>query len=161
MEQKYTISAFSQNSPGILHRITVIFTRRKLNIESLTVSETERKGVSRFTIVVKTSKEMLEKVAKQIRRIVEVTEVFFSANRQLIFKEVAFFRVKTDNGESRLKVEDLASRYDASVVHGGKSHLVIEKCGREDEIDALFLLLEPFGMEEFVRSGRIAIRKED
>jgi len=160
MEGNYTISAFSENSSGILHRITVLFTRRKMNIESLTVSETEKKGISRFTIVVKEHKDRVVQVAKQIRRIIEVTDVYVSENRELLFTEVAYFKIHCENIPVRLKMEELAHRYGAHLVHGDSDFLVFEKTGREDEINALFLLLEPFGMLEFIRSGRIAVRKE-
>lgn len=162
MEGKYTVSVFSENSPGILHRITVLFTRRKVNIESLTVSETEKKGISRYTIVVRASKDLVEKISKNIQRVIEVTEVFVSENRELVFAEIALFKVESrSEQQSRLKIEELAHRYGATVVYGAADYLVIEKAGQEDEIDSLFLLLEPFGILEFVRSGRIALRKQE
>jgi acetolactate synthase-1/3 small subunit len=155
----YTISVFTENSPGVLHRINTIFTRRSVNIESLTVSETEKKGVSRFTIVVRTTQDMVTKVAKQIDRIIEVLDTYVSENKDLIFKEIAFFRVKTDSPQKRMELEELAHRYGAMATYASDSGLVIEKTGSEDEINSLYLLLEPFGIEEFIRSGRIALRK--
>ena len=159
MEGKFTITAFTENSPGILHRITVMFTRRKINIESLTVSETERPGVSRFTIVVDSDRFTAEKIVRQIRRIVEARAVFLSENRDLVFKEIAFFKVAADNAEKRGEIEDLVHRYNALVTHIEPQFMVVEKTGREDEINSLFLLLEPLGIYEFVRSGRIAVAK--
>lgn len=157
MPQLFTISAFTENSPGVLHRLTVLFTRRKLNIESLTVSETEKKGISRFTIVVSSEPELITKVAKQINRIIEVVDVFVAENKDLIYKEVAFYRVATDTPQKRVEVEELAHRYGASVSYAADRFLVIEKSGAEEQINSLFLLLEPFGIKEFVRSGRIAL----
>lgn len=160
MEGNFTFMALSENSPGILHRVTTQFTRRAVNIESLTVSETERKGISRFTIVVKADRELAEKIARHLRRIIEVTEVFLCENRELIYKEASLIKVKSDDDrDTRLRIEELAHRYGAHVVFGGEGFLIVEKSGREEEIDSLFLLLEPFGILEFVRSGRIALQK--
>lgn len=161
MESLHTISVFTENSPGVLHRITVLFTRRKLNIESLTVSETERKGISRFTIVIKVDDEVLKKVLKQIERIVEVLEVSAKPNNDLLFAEIAFYRVQATTPDKRSQIEELSRRYNSTIVHLGESSLVIEKTGNEEEVNSLYLLLEPYGIKEFVRSGRIAINKED
>ena len=160
MDKLHTISVFTENSPGVLHRITVIFTRRKVNIESLTVSETERKGVSRFTIVVRSEEEIINKILQQIARIVEVLDVSARPNQDLLFKEIAFYRVAANNLEKRGQIEDISRRYDSKVVHLSENSLVIEKTGNEDEVNSLYLLLEPYGIREFVRSGRIAITKD-
>lgn len=161
MEGNFTFMALSENSPGILHRVTTQFTRRAVNIESLTVSETERKGVSRFTIVVKADRALAEKIARHLRRIIEVTNVYLCENRELIYREIGLIKVNSDDDrENRLRIEEIAHRYGAHVVFGGDGYLIVEKSGREEEIDSLFLLLEPFGIVEFVRSGRIALQKE-
>lgn len=160
MENTYTISAFTENSPGVLHRITVLFTRRKVNVESLTVSETETKGISRFTIVIKTNRETARKIAKQIKRIVELKKVFVAMNQHLLFKEIAFMKVRCESGEKRLEIEDRAHRYGASVVFADDTSVIVEKTGQEDEINSLLKLVEPFGVIEFIRSGRIAVLKD-
>lgn len=157
----HTISVFTENSPGVLHRLTVLFTRRKLNIETLTVSETERKGISRFTIVVKCEDDIIEKVTKQIARIIEVLDVSVHRNRDLIFKEIAFFKVAANIPEKRTEIDEIASRYGASMVHISAESFVLEKTGSEDEVCSLYRLLEPFGIQEFVRSGRIAITRDE
>lgn len=154
-----TITALTENSPGVLHRITAMLTRRKINIESLTVSETERHGISRFTIVVDAEEELVEKIVKQIARIIEVRQAYLSRNRELIFKELAFFRVRAPGGEQRRTIEEMAGRYGAAVAYVDPMTVVVEKTGQEDDINSLYLLLEPYGIEEFIRSGRIALRK--
>ena len=161
MASFFTLCAYTENSPGVLHRLTVLFTRRKVNIESLTVSETERKGISRFTIVVHTEPEIIEKVAKQINRVIEVVDVFVAENKDLIFKEIAFYRMETGTPQKRAEIEELAHRYGAAVTLAKDDYLVIEKTGPEEQIASLFLLLEPYGIKEFVRSGRIAILTRD
>lgn len=156
---KYTITTFSENTPGVLYRIADLFLRRKINIESLTVSETERHGIARFTIVVLCDKATIEKVVKQLYRIIEVIKVFEMEDKDLIFKEIAFIKVTTKNPDQRREVEELSSLSKAEVIQVGQDFLVIEKTGTEDQITNLYLLLKPFGIKEFIRSGRIAIVK--
>jgi acetolactate synthase small subunit len=115
-KQLYTISAFTDNSPGVLHRLVTTFTKRKVNIESLTVSETERHGVSRFTIVVMVDEDLIKTIVKQIDRIIEVREVYALLNEDLIFKEIALIRVNASNADDRVKVEEHAERYGARVI---------------------------------------------
>ncbi|NLF24550.1 MAG: acetolactate synthase small subunit [Deltaproteobacteria bacterium] len=159
MKKLYTISAFTENSPGVLHRITVMFTRRKINIESLTVSETEKEGTSRFTIVVKVEENLVRTIVKQINRIIEVKAVYAYLDEDLVFKEIAFIRVKSSTPEDRSRVEQHAHWYGAKVVYAEPGSLVLETTGTSDEIKSLLRLLEAHGVEEFIQSGRIAIAK--
>lgn len=155
----YTISAFTENSPGVLHRLVSTFTKRKVNIESLTVSETERRGISRFTIVVIVDEDLIKTIVKQIRRIIEVKEAFASSDEDLIYKEIAFMKVKTESGAERFKVEKHAQRYGASVVYVDDDSMTLEVTGTSSEIRSLYCIMEQYGIEEFIQSGRIAIRK--
>jgi acetolactate synthase-1/3 small subunit len=157
MPRSFTISAFTENTPGVLQRLTILFTRRKVNIESLTVSETETKGISRFTIVVHTEPELIQKIAKQLNRIIEVVDIFVAENQDLLYREIAFFKVLTETAAKRAELEELAHRHGAVVTLAKDEYLVIEKTGTEEQISSLFLLLQAYGMKEFVRSGRIAI----
>jgi len=159
MKKLYTISAFTENSPGVLHRITVMFTRRKINIESLTVCETEKENTSRFTIVIKAEEDLVRTIVKQINRIIEVKAVYAYLDEDLIFKEIAFFRVKSETPEDRSRVEQHAHWYGAKVVYAEPGSLVLEATGTADEIKSLLRLLESHGVEEFIQSGRIAIAK--
>lgn len=156
---KYTVIAFAHNSPGVLYRIADLFLRRKVNIESLTVSETERDHISRFTIVVDNNKHLIEKIVKQLYRIIEVTKVFESEDKDLLFKEIAMVKVYAKDHKSRQEIEDLARLAKAEIVAVNKDFLVLEKGGSEEEIDSLVNLVKPFGIQEFIRSGRIAILK--
>lgn len=158
--KRYTITAFTENTPGVLYRIADLFLRRKINIDSLTVSETEKAGLSRFTIVVKTGYENIEKIMKQLYRIIEVVKVYESEDNSLIFKEIAFIKVSTKNANIRREVADVTSIAKGEIVYIGQDFVVIEKTGSEEEIDELLLLLRRYGIKEFVRSGRIAILKE-
>ncbi len=159
--KNYTIIVFTENKPGILYRIADLFLRRKINIESLTVSEVQTHGLSRFTIVVKTDKSTVEKLVKQFYKIIEVVKVFENTDEELIYKELSFVKVVTKGPEQRREVEDLTYLFNATVTHVGRDFLIVQKAGTEEEINSLYLLLKPFGIREFVRSGRIAVLKDD
>lgn len=156
----YTIIIFTENKPGVLYRIADLFLRRKINIESLTVSEIEKDSVSRFTIVVKVDSQTIEKITKQLYRIIEVVKIFETTDQDLVFKEISFIKVSTKNPDQRREVEDLVYLFRAKVNFVGSDYLIIEKSGSEEEIDSLYSLLKPFHIKEFVRSGRIAVLKD-
>jgi acetolactate synthase-1/3 small subunit len=159
----YTICIFTENTIGLLNRITIIFTRRRVNIESLTVSETERRGISRFTIVIKhESREDVEKLVRQIRKIVEVMAVFGYLNDEIVYNEIALFKISTPLGGKALDVESVNKKYKAWVVYWGLDYVVIEKTGAEPEIFEFFAYLrQQHEILEFVRSGRIAVGKTE
>ncbi|MBC3785115.1 acetolactate synthase small subunit [Spirosoma utsteinense] len=158
----YTICIFTENTIGLLNRITIIFTRRRINIESLTVSETERKGVSRFTIVIQhESREDVEKLVRQIRKIVEVMAVFGYLNDEIVFNEIALYKIATPLGAKSLDVETINKQYKAWVVYWGLDYVVIEKTGNNDDIFAFFEYLKQYEILEFVRSGRVAVGKTE
>ncbi len=157
----YTIIIFSENKPGVLNRISDLFLRRKINIDSLTVSEIEERGLSRFTIVVTLTKKLVDTIVKQLYKIVEVVKVFENKDNELIFKEIAFIKVSTKTPEQRREVEDVAYLFRARVTFVAHDFMVIEKTGTEEETNSLYSLLRPFGIREFVRSGRIAVLKEE
>ena len=139
----YTLCVFTENSIGLLNKITIIFTRRRINIESLTVSETERKGISRFTIVIQHDKrEEVEKLVRQIRKIVEVLAVFGYLNEDIVYNEIALFKIPTPLESKPLDIET-----------------IIQKTGTEREIFDFFRYIKPHGIIEFVRSGRVAVGK--
>lgn len=159
--QHYTIIIFTENKPGILYRIADVFLKRKINIESLTVSEIEAQGMSRFTVLVKGTKLTIEKITKQLYKIIEVVKVLETTDNELIFKEIALIKVSTKNPSKRQEVEDLVYLFQATIVYVGHTFLTIEKSGSEEEINSLYSLLKPFGIREYVRSGRIALIKEE
>jgi acetolactate synthase I/III small subunit len=160
IERLYTISAFTENSAGVLHRLTSVFTRRKINVDSLCVSETETKGVSRFTISIHGTLESIRKVVAQIARVIEVIHVEFHVDEELLYKEIAFIKVRVKSTDERTVIQEHVDKYGAIIAHVNTSFLVVEKTGSEAEVDSLFRLLEPFGVIEFVRSGRIAMVRD-
>ena len=158
----YTLSVFTFNSIGLLNRITIIFTRRRMNIESLTVCETERKGVSRFTIVIKhESRNEVEKLVRQIRKIVDVLAVFGYLDDEIVYNEIALFKIATPLGDPPLDIKAINLDWNSKVVHWGLDYVVIEKTGTEIEIEEFRSYLEPWEVLEYLKSGRVAVGKTE
>ncbi len=161
MTQEYTITAFSENSVGLLNRITIIFTRRRLNIESLTVSASSIRGIHKFTIVVKASREQVEKVTKQLEKLVEVLRAYFHTNSEIIHQEVALYKVNTSSLMIPSAVEEIVRHFRAHVLDVTTEYIVFEKTGYSTETQELFDYMDArFKVVQFTRSGRIAVTKD-
>jgi len=155
----YTVILFTQNLPGVLYRIADLFLRRKVNIESLTVSELEEMQMSRFTIVVKLDQATIEKLVKQLYRIIEVVKVYEKTDDELFYLDLILLKVSIETVAKREEVESLARLTHAVISYVDQDYLIIQKAGTEEEINHLFTVLKPFGIKEHVRSGRIAVFK--
>jgi acetolactate synthase I/III small subunit len=155
----YTIIIFTENKPGVLYRIADLFLKRKINVESLTVSEGDVHDMSRFTVVVKADNVVVEKVVKQLYKIIEVVKVLETTDAELLFREIALIKVTTKTADQRKEVENFTSLFNAKIVSVGTDYLTIEKSGSEEEINSLYARVKPFGIKEYVRSGRIALLK--
>lgn len=160
MEKEYTISAYTEHKIGLLHRITIIFTRRKLNIESITASESEVKGVYRFTIVIRTTPEQIRKVVKQIDKQIGVLKTFFLEDHEIVHQEIALYKVPTTAFANGNDVEKLIREHNAHILTVEPEYIIIEKAGHKQETQELFNKLKPYGILQFVRSGKIAITKD-
>lgn len=161
MIEQYTIVAFSENAIGLLNRITIIFTRRHVNIESLTVSESAIHGIHKFTIVVNTTKDMVAKVTKQIEKQVEVLKAFFFTNNELIYQEIALYKVGTEALLQSNMIETIVRQNNARIIEITPEYTVIEKTGHEYETSKMFVELKQFGVKQFARTGRIAISRSN
>jgi acetolactate synthase-1/3 small subunit len=155
----FTISILTENKSGMLNAVTIIFTRRKMNIEALNVSETEVEGVSRITILIKSSFHKAEQVVKQINKLVEVLGAFLYRDEEVYYQEIAMFKMETEAFLNDNTIERLVRNNGARILVIEKEHIIIEKTGHRKEIRELRDKLEPFGLLEYVRSGRIAISK--
>ncbi len=158
LEKTFTVSIFTENTIGMLNRITIIFTRRHLNIDSITASETEVKNVHRYTIVLRTTKEQIDKVLGQIEKLVEVLKAFAHEDKDVVHQEIALYKIRTSN-LSNADVEQVIRENYAKVLSVDPQFIVIEKTGHKSETQALFDKLKPFGVLEFARSGRVAVTK--
>src|SRR5690606_14718060 len=160
MENKnFTILVFTENHVGLLSRITLIFSRRHINIESITVSESEIKGIHRFTIVINSDEVQVQKLVKQIEKQVEVLKAFYHFNEDTIYQEIALYKIAVTSLVLDDNLELLIRTNHARILNISPEFIVIEKTGHEDETKALFEELQPFGVLEFVRSGRVSITK--
>jgi acetolactate synthase I/III small subunit len=160
MKQEYTISLFTEDHIGILGQVTIILTRRQINIESFTASESAVKGVYLLTIVVTTTSELIDKVAKQMEKLVDVLKVFVHTSDQIIYQEIALFKVPTKGMMSGNIIDSIVRTSYARILEVSPEFLVIEKTGSREEINELLSKLEPYGVLQFAKSGRVAITKQ-
>lgn len=158
-KKTYTISAFSENHIGLLNRITIIFTRRHVNIESLTVSGSAIPGVHKFTIVVHEEPSKVEKVVNQIEKLVEVLRAYYHTDDEVIHQEIALYKVPTEALLEGHKVEETVRKHNARIIDVRPEFTVIELSGHKNETQALFHELNKYGLLQFTRSGRIAVTR--
>lgn len=159
-KQEYTITVYTENQIGLLNRIAIIFSRRKINIESLNTSPSEVDSVHRFTIVINETEDVVRKLCRQIEKQVEVLKAYYNTNEEIVWQELAMYKVPTDIIAEKVKVERLLREYGARAVVIRNDYTVFETSGHREEIDGLIKALEPYGLIEFVRSARVAIIKD-
>ena len=158
-KQEFTITVYTENHIGLLVRIATMFSRRKINIESLNTSPSEAEGIHRFTIVINEVEEVVRKLARQIEKQVEVLKAYYNTNDEIIWQELALYKVSTDEIAEKAQVERLLRQYGARAVVIRKDYTIFETSGHREETDNLVAVLAPFGLIEFVRSARVAIIK--
>ena len=158
-KERYTISVFTEDIVGMLNRVTIIFTRRKINIESIAASESEIPNIHRYTLVISEAEDMVKKVVLQLEKQVEVVKAVYHKDSEVVYQEIALYKVPTEVLLSGGEAEKIVRAHHARVLSVEPAFTVIEKTGHKDETQALFDELEPYGMLEFVRSGRVAITK--
>ncbi len=154
MKQEFTISLFTEDHIGILSQITIILTRRQINIESITASESAVKGVQMLTLVVITTPEMVQKVARQMQKLVDVLKVFVHTSDQIIYQEIALFKVATKGLMSGNIIENVVRAHHARILEVSPEYVVIEKTGHKTEITELLRQLEPCGVLTVRKVGK-------
>ena len=159
--KKYTISIYTENNIGLLNRISAIFQRRHINIESMNISESEIESVSRFTVVVEMSEENVKKIIGQIEKQIEVIKAFYHTDEETIHLETCMFKIKSDLLFEKRQIQNIIKVSDARIVTVNRDFFVLEKSGRRHEIEMLHRELKVFGVMQFVRSGRIAVTKDE
>ena len=158
--KEYTLSVLTENKAGLLNHITIIFNRRKINIDSLNVSTSEVKGVSRFTIVVKANKEKIIKILNQINKLIDVLGAFLYEEGETYYQEIALYKLSTKIFLKGDNVEKIVRKNGAKIIIIEEDHTIIQKTGTKSETQKLYNELEKFGsILEFVRSGRVAVSK--
>lgn len=159
MKQEFTITVYTENQVGLLNRIAIIFSRRKINIESLNTSPSEAEGIHRFTIVIVEAEDVVRKLCRQIEKQVEVLKAYYNTNEEIVWQELALYKVPTDVIAEKVKVERLLRQFGARAVAIRMDYTIFETTGHREETEALINALAPFGLIEFVRSARVAIIK--
>jgi acetolactate synthase I/III small subunit len=159
MKEEFTLTIFSENYVGLLTQITNVFTRRNLNIESLTTSESALSGIHKFTIVVFGTRVEIDKVAKQIEKRIDVIKAFVLTADEIIHQELALYKVLTKTLLNGNQIEQLVRQYGARILEITPEYTVIEKTGHKQETQELFEKMDKFGVVQFTRSGRIAVTK--
>ena len=163
MEQEYIITVFSENKVGLLSQITTVFTCRDVNIESLTTSESALQGIHKFTIVVRTTPDQVDKLVRQVEKKIDVLKTFVYTPDEVVQQEIALYKVTRSRGVEQLvrehNVRILEIGEHKHTVEAGEDYIVVEKTGHKADTQALFRLLQPYGVQQFVRSGTVAIIK--
>ena len=161
MEEKqlYTISIYSENNIGLLNRISAIFLKRHINIESFSTSPSEIINVFRFVIVVQMTQIKIKKIVGQIEKQVDVIKAFYHTDGETIFQESALYKVKSSALFEERHIQNVIKESHANIVTVSPEFFVIEKTGFRHETEKLYNDLAPYGLLQFVRSGRISVTK--
>ncbi|MFA6780215.1 MAG: acetolactate synthase small subunit [Paludibacteraceae bacterium] len=156
----YTVTVFSENRVGLLNQITIIFTRRRLNIETLSVSPSALKGIHKFTITTYSDADTIEKVVKQIDKRVDIIKAFFNTDEDLVYQEIALYKIATDQLLNLGSFEEMIRNYNIRILEINDTCVVLEKTGHYEETQSLFSeLSQKVNVLQFIRSGRVAINK--
>jgi acetolactate synthase-1/3 small subunit len=158
-QQEYTLTIYTENQVGLINKIAIMFSRRKINLESLNTSPSEIPNIFRFTLVVKESETVVKNLVRQLEKIVDVFKVFYNTNDEIVWQQMALYKVPTATIMKDVKVERLLRQYGANAVVIRNDYTVFETTGQEEEINNLLNELHKYGLIEFVRSSRIAIIK--
>ncbi|QCW99846.1 acetolactate synthase small subunit [Aggregatimonas sangjinii] len=160
-KQWFTISVYSENNVGLLNRISGIFLKRHINIESLNVSKSEIDYVSKFTIVVNTTEKWVHNIVGQIEKQIEVIKAFYHTDEETIYQESALFKIDSALLFDERQIQNIIKESNSQIVTVGRDFFVLAKSGRRNEIDEMHDQLKPYGIMQFVRSGRIAVSKDE
>lgn len=159
MKQEFTISVFTEDKTGILARIISNFTKRHINIESIIASASSMEDIYRIIIVVNVTEDTVEKLVAQLDKQVDVIKAFYYTNDELVYQEIAMYKVPTKAFMNGNIIEKLTRLHNARILEIEEEFTVIEKTGLHHETEALLEELREYGIFEFVRSGRIAIAR--
>lgn len=154
--EKVTLAVLVRNEPGVLSRVAGLFTRRGYNIHSLAVGPTEKKEISRITIVIEEEPERLEQVEKQLHKLIDVLKIINLTNVQRVERELCLIQV---NGEKRSDIFQIVDIFRAKIVDVSPKEVMVEVTGDTEKIDAIIQMLAGYGISEIVRTGKIALAR--
>lgn len=159
-QKSYTISVYTENNVGLLNRVSSIFLKRHINIESLTTSQSEIENINRFVIVATMNKAQADKIVGQLEKQIEVIKAYAHTDEETIYQESALFKVASDSLFDERQIQNIIKDSHANIVTVSREFFVIEKTGRRHETEKLYQDLKPYRLLQFVRSGRISVTKE-
>ncbi len=154
--KEYTITIFSENEIGLLNEVSIVFSRRKINIESITASESEVKGVFRYTIVAFVEESKIENTVLQLEKIIGVFKALYFEAEEIVHQEVALYKI-ANSTKLNGNLEALVRNNGAKILTVSPDFLVIERVGYKADNQELFHELEQYGVLQFARSGRVAV----
>jgi acetolactate synthase-1/3 small subunit len=155
---RHTISILVENKFGVLARVAGMISGRGFNIDSLNVAPTHDATLSRITIVLNGDTAALDLCTKQLRKLVNVVEVMEFRDGQTVARELILVKVRAD-ARQRAEILQIKEIFRARIANLGPETLIIELTGDEDKVSACLALLEPFGILEIARTGRLALNK--
>ena len=155
---RHTLSVLVEDKPGVLARVSSLFSRRGFNIESLAVGPTEVEGVSRMTIVVDVDSLLLEQVTKQLNKLINVLKIVELEPDASVQRAIVMVKVRAD-ANSRSRVLEVINLFRARAVDVSLDAITVEATGTPDKLEALLRMLEPFGIKELVMSGVVALSR--
>jgi acetolactate synthase-1/3 small subunit len=156
---KHTIAVLVRDSPGVLAKISGLFSRRGYNIESLAVGHSETPGVSRMTIIVEGDEKALEQIKKQLNKLIDTIKVVDLDPNKSVSRELALIKVKVNDTQQRSEVIQMVDVFRAKILDISEQSVTVEITGRQDKVEALIELLEPIGIKEIVRTGDVSLAR--
>jgi len=157
-QQIHTISLFVNNTPGVLVRVALVFSRRGFNIESLVVSPSAEGRYSRMTITCSGEPEVLEQIIKQLAKLVDVVRAIDHTGDLAYETEIALIKIEAPL-EERTEILQVAEHFKARVVDYGSDSMILQAYGSSEKLDALISLLRPYSIAELVRSGKLLMAR--
>ncbi|MGL5682524.1 MAG: acetolactate synthase small subunit [Marinifilaceae bacterium] len=156
MENKYIITVYTENKVGLMGQITTVFTYRDVNLESITASESAVEGVHKFVLVVHTTQDKVKQLVKQLEKKIDILKACYYQTEEVIRQELALYKVSRNSN-----MEQLIRQHNIRILEIEQDYMVLEKTGHQEEIANLFDMLQPYGVQQFVRSGAVAITKNN
>ncbi len=155
----FTVTIYCENNVGLLNQIAIVFTRRNVNIWSITASASAIEGIHKFTVACYSDEETINKVVKQIEKRIDVIKAYYYRDNEIVYQELALYKVPTEALLKDIDFEALIRQYNARILEINSTFAIIEKTGHCSETNALFNALNQYGVLQFVRSGRVAVTK--
>jgi len=158
MEREHVLVALVEDEPGVMQRISGMFTRRHFNIDTISVGHTEKKGISRITITFRGDESKAEQIVKQLNKIIEVVKIMRMED-SAILRELALVKINTPDEDSRREVVQYSNIFRAKIVDVAKESMIVEVTGNRSKVDAFVNLVRPFGIKELAITGVTAMSR--